>query len=71
MKYFQPKSLTWWSGVLSVTLGVLMMVMPENLALPELAAVLNAFMGGAGAAPANMIVLGLGLIGVRAKLEDM
>lgn len=71
MKYLQPKSLTWWAGVLSIIIGALMLAKPQSAVLPELAQVLSALLGGYGASPASMIVLGFGLIGIRAKLEGL
>lgn len=68
MKYLHPKSLTWWSGLVSLVLGGLMIYCTqcEVAQLAELLSVLN---GGSDASPVGMIVMGLGLIGLRDKLE--
>ena len=69
MRYFQPKSVTWWSGLLSVVLGLLMLARPDLEAAGQIATVLSALNGGADTSPAGMILLGAGLIGLRDKLE--
>lgn len=66
MSYFKPKSVTWWSGVACIGIGALNIIKPETLVYGEL---LSAFVGGASMPPAMMIATGLGLIGVRAKME--
>ena len=65
--YFKPKSLTWWSGVAAVGVGF---AMAAGLKHPSLGAVgqLLAALSGSDASPASLIVLGTGLIGIRAKL---
>lgn len=69
MSYFRPASLTWWSGVLAVLTGIAAMVMPDSYGVTEFGRLLAMFAGSADASPASLVFLGLGLIGVRAKLE--
>lgn len=69
LKYLQPKSLTWWAGVLSVLTGMVTMFPEMHPAFFEIGDILTRFTGGAAATPAGLIVTGLGLIGIRAKLE--
>lgn len=70
LKYVQPTSLTWWTGVGSVTLGILMVVDNDPWVV-ELASVVTLLTGGMDASPAQLIGMGLGLIGIRDKLEAM
>lgn len=69
MSYFQPGSLTWWSGIFSVILGVASMALPESMALTELGRVIAMLAGSGDASPASLILLGTGMVGIRAKLE--
>ena len=69
MSYFRPGSLTWWAGVLAVLTGSAIMVMPDSFALTEMGRLVAMFAGSADASPAALVYLGLGLIGIRAKLE--
>lgn len=70
LKYILPKSLTWWAGAASIATGAAQIAAPQVDALAQVGAVL-ATINGAGTAPtpATLIVLGLGLIGLRKKLE--
>jgi hypothetical protein len=70
MKYIHPKSLTWWAGVVSVLLG-LVMISSDASEWRELARVISILTGSQDASPASIIVVGLGLIGIRDKLERM
>ena len=70
MKYIHPKSLTWWSGVISIATGVAMITC-KTCNLDDFAAVLAGFNGGGEASPANLIILGTALIGIREKLESI
>lgn len=70
MRYFQPKSLTWWAGVCAFLLGLLLLT-GEFQQLDQIARVLAVLLGGGDASPAGLILLGLGLIGVRDKLERL
>jgi hypothetical protein len=69
MRYVQPRSLTWWSGVVAVLLGVLSMAIPESMALTELGRVVATLAASGDSSPAGLILLGTGMIGIRAKLE--
>ena len=70
--YFQPKSLTWWSGVAMVAVGVALMAGLNHPAWGQVALLLNLMTGNNGAVvPAQLVMGGLGLIGIRAKLERM
>lgn len=68
--YFQPRSLTWWAGVGMVATGSAMMAGLNHPAFGNLAYLLSLMAGNAGAVvPAQLVFLGLGFIGIRAKLE--
>lgn len=68
--YFLPKTLTWWIGLLAVALGLLMVLQPDRSAdLGPLAVVIAGLVGASDASPVNLILMGLGLIGIRAKME--
>ncbi|MCI5078688.1 hypothetical protein [Oricola sp.] len=70
LKYILPKSLTWWTGVASIVTGAAQIAAPDAKAIGQVGEVLS-LANGAGSAPtpATLIVLGLGLIGLRRKLE--
>ncbi len=53
MKYFKPKSLTWWSGVVSIIGGLIQVAQSKDYA--------SAFKNPA-------IIAGFGLIGLRGAL---
>jgi hypothetical protein len=67
--YIRPTSMTWWSGVAAIVLGVLSMAIPESMAFSELGRVVAMLAGAGDSSPAGLILLGTGLIGIRAKLE--
>jgi hypothetical protein len=69
MRYIRPTSLTWWSGVFALSVGVALMVMPTTRPLGELARIIIILAGSSDASPAALIALGLGLIGLRDRLE--
>ena len=67
-KYFQPTSLTWWTGIGSLIAGLLLMlatVIPVLAPLSALAA--SFFPGQEGGA---LIVAGLGLIGIKGAISS-
>lgn len=67
--YFQPDSLTWWSGVALIAMGALNILKPETEAYGQ---VLTALTGtGDYMPPAMMIAFGTGLIGKAGKLKRM
>lgn len=68
MRYFRPRSLTWWAGLAAVALGSASLAAP-HYALTEMGRVVAALVGSADASPAGLILGGLGLIGLRDKLE--
>ena len=69
MRYVLPTSLTWWAGLAAVLIGLLALALPESGPLGELAGVIAQLIGASDAAPATLITLGLGLIGLRDRLE--
>lgn len=71
MRYFRPRSMTWWSGLFSIALGVAMIVTQDIYILPEVATVVVTLLGGYDTSPGMLIATGIGLIGIRDKLERM
>jgi hypothetical protein len=69
MRYVLPKSLTWWAGLAAILIGLLGLALPESGPLGELAGMIAQLIGANDAAPATLITLGLGLIGLRDRLE--
>ena len=69
MDYLQPTSLTWWAGVLACATGIGAMVLPDTGGLAHLAQFLALLAGTGDASPAGLLFMGLGLIGLRARLE--
>ena len=69
MRYVLPKSLTWWAGLAAILIGLAALALPEHGPLGELAGVIAMLIGANDAAPATLITLGLGLIGLRDRLE--
>lgn len=69
MRYVLPNSLTWWAGLAAILIGLAALALPEHGPLGELAGVLAQLIGADDAAPATLITLGLGLIGLRDRLE--
>lgn len=67
-RYFRPASVTWWSGALSIALGVAAILLPESGAVSQLGQVVAVLTGGGDASPAGLIALGAGLIGLRDAL---
>lgn len=71
MRYVRPKSLTWWSGAASIVFGVALAAKPELQSLSEFAAIFAALLGSGDPSPATFVLAGLGLIGIREKLERL
>lgn len=71
MRYFRPRSLTWWAGAGLVGLGALALLRPEIEALPGILALAAALTGSADASPVGLIAMGLGLIGLRDAIARM
>ena len=69
MRYIRPPSLTWWGGLLSFATGAASLVVPVTGPLADLARLITLLSGSGDASPAALIALGLGLIGLRDRLE--
>ena len=69
MRYFQPTSLTWWAGLFAVLTGFASMALPATGPLAEIASLVALLAGSGDASPAGLIFLGLGLIGLRDRIE--
>ena len=69
MRYFQPTSLTWWAGLLALLTGSSALFMPDQGQLAELARLVAILAGTGDASPMTLITLGLGLIGLRDRIE--
>ena len=68
MRYFQPKSITWWGGISLMAIGIAMMVFPSSN-LGEVSTVLAVLNGGGDASPAGSFLLGMSIVGLRDKME--
>ncbi|MBW7057664.1 hypothetical protein KY389_13385 [Paracoccus bogoriensis] len=69
MRYIRPRSLTWWAGLMAVATGTANLALPATGPLAELARLVTLLSGSGDASPAALIALGLGLIGLRDRLE--
>ena len=69
MRYIRPNSLTWWAGCLAVLSGVASILLPATGPLADLSRLVALLAGSADASPAGLMFLGLGLIGLRDRLE--
>jgi hypothetical protein len=69
MRYIRPTSLTWWSGLMAVATGTAALLLPQSGPLGDLARLVALLAGAGDAAPITLITLGLGLIGLRDRLE--
>ncbi|PRY23537.1 hypothetical protein CLV78_10426 [Aliiruegeria haliotis] len=69
MRYVLPASLTWWSGLASVLTGIAALVLPEGDAISELTVLVARLANAGDASPATLIFVGLGLIGLRDRIE--
>ena len=69
MRYIRPRSLTWWAGLMAVATGTANLALPETGPLAEIARLVTLLSGSGDASPAALIALGLGLIGLRDRLE--
>lgn len=68
--YFKPSSVSWWGGIFAITLGILGAVMPDSYAVTEFGKAVMILLGGAdNSSPGMMIAFGMGIIGIRAKLD--
>ena len=66
MRYFRPKSLTWWGGITSILLGITALVC-VTCDLGEVSRLMTMLLGGADTSPAGMIMLGIVAIGLYDK----
>jgi hypothetical protein len=71
MKYFHPKSLTWWAAMVSILIGLAKLAGVTHPSLAPLSELIVALSGGADTSPVAMILGGLALIGLRDKMERM
>lgn len=62
-RYFKPRSLTWWNGVIPATMGVVIATEPLH-GMTAVVQSVDTMVGGVP--PAVLISGGLGLIGLRA-----
>jgi hypothetical protein len=69
VRYFRPTSLTWWAGVFAVATGVALLATPKTAAVTEFGRLIALLAGSGDTSPAGLIALGLGLIGLRDRLE--
>ena len=69
MKYFNPKSMTFWAGIFSLISGVALGVHEANPLGWHMDALANVL--GPASSPALLVTQGLGLIGIRRKLDDL
>lgn len=69
MRYFRPSSLTWWAGLLAMLTGIASVTLPATGPLAELSRLVALLAGSGDASPAGLILLGLGLIGLRDRIE--
>lgn len=66
MKYFKPKSLTWWAAVFPLVMGLIMAIGPAIPGAEAIVAIAVALTGGV--APSVLINAGLGGIGLRGAM---
>ena len=69
MRYVRPKSLTWWAGLLAMLTGIASLVLPTSGSFAELSRLVALLAGSGDASPAGLMFLGLGLIGLRDRIE--
>lgn len=69
MRYIRPTSLTWWAGLLAFATGAASLALPATDPLADLARLITLLSGSGDASPAALIALGLGLIGLRDRIE--
>lgn len=83
MRYIRPTSLTWWAGLLAFATGAAALALPATGPLADLARLVATLAGSgfggesphwgdscsASPSPAALIALGLGLIGLRDRIE--
>ena len=69
MRYLRPSSLTWWAGFAALLTGLATLMLPDHGELAALSRLVAELAGAGDAAPMTLITLGLGLIGLRDRIE--
>ena len=69
MRYLRPKSLTWWTSIASIALGLLGMFYPGHDPIDQLGQVLAVLLGGSDSSPVGLVILGFIGIGIGDKIE--
>ena len=69
MRYLRLNSLTWWAGLFAMLTGIAALALPATGPLAELARLVALLAGSGDASPAGLMFLGLGLIGLRDRIE--
>jgi hypothetical protein len=69
MRYIRLTSLTWWAGCLAMLTGIALLALPATGPLGELSRFVALLAGSGDASPAGLMFLGLGLIGLRDRVE--
>ena len=69
MRYIRPNSMTWWAGLLAMFTGFASIALPATGQLSEFARLVALLAGSGDASPAALMFLGLGLIGLRDRIE--
>ncbi|MTH95698.1 hypothetical protein [Roseibium sp. RKSG952] len=69
MRYFRPNSMTWWAGLLAFSTGAASLVLPATGPLDQVSNLIALLAGSGDASPAGLMFLGLGLIGLRDRIE--
>jgi hypothetical protein len=69
MRYVRPNSLTWWAGLSAILTGLAALTLPASGPLGELSRLVALLAGSGDASPAGLVFLGLGLIGLRERIE--
>mgnify|MGYP006294682011 CR=1 FL=1 len=69
MRYVRPRSLTWWAGLSAILTGLAALTLPASGPLGVLSCLVALLAGSGDASPAGLVFLGLGLIGLRERIE--
>ena len=69
IRYFRPKSLTWWTGLAMIAVGIASLALPDSEVASELAIAIRALTGEGASSPGMLIGSGLGLIGIRDAIQ--
>lgn len=68
MKYFKPRSLTWWAGFIPLSAGAIQIVGTDIETIMPALNLISAIYGGAS--PAALINIGIGAIGLRGAIGN-